>query len=82
MSTIDEPPITFLAGWRLAVAADLLSDTDTTLDTVARAVGYGSPFALSTAFKRFHGVSPEEHRRLAAKAGGNSRLGDDDAPGE
>ena len=65
---VGEPPITLLAGWRLAVAADLLSDTDATLDTVARRVGYGSPFALSTAFKREHGVSPEGHRRATRTA--------------
>ncbi|HEY0815757.1 MAG TPA: AraC family transcriptional regulator [Pseudonocardia sp.] len=65
---VGEPPIAFLTGWRLAAAADLLSDTDATLDAVARQVGYGSPFALSTAFKRFHGVSPEEHRRTAGRS--------------
>jgi AraC-like DNA-binding protein len=37
-----------------------------TLSAVARRVGYGSPFALSAAFKRAHGHSPAEHRRLAA----------------
>jgi AraC-like DNA-binding protein len=63
---VGEPPMTFLAGWRLAMAADLLRDTDATLDTVARNVGYSSPFALSTAFKRVHGVSPQEHRRVVA----------------
>lgn len=67
---VGEPPMTFLAGWRLAMAADLLRDTDATLDAVARRVGYGSGFALSTAFKRVHGISPREHRaaREAAPA--------------
>jgi AraC-like DNA-binding protein len=65
---VGEPPIAFLAGWRLAMAADLLSDTDDTLETIARSVGYSSPFALSTAFKRFHGISPQEHRRASAMA--------------
>lgn len=63
---VGQPPMTFLAGWRLAVAADLLRDTDATLDTVARRVGYGSGFALSTAFKRVHGISPREHRAARA----------------
>lgn len=65
---VGEPPMTFLASWRLAMAADLLRDSDSTLDAVARQVGYGSPFALSTAFKRFHGVSPQQHRLAAAAA--------------
>jgi AraC-like DNA-binding protein len=29
---------------------------------VARQVGYGSPFALSTAFKRVRGHTPRAHR--------------------
>jgi AraC-like DNA-binding protein len=29
---------------------------------VAHDVGYGSPFALSTAFKRAYGVSPTRYR--------------------
>jgi AraC-like DNA-binding protein len=56
------PPITYLTEWRLALAADLMREPDSTLDAVARRVGYGSGFALSTAFKREHGISPQEHR--------------------
>jgi AraC-like DNA-binding protein len=63
---VGEPPMTFLTGWRLALAADLLRDPDTTLGAVARQVGYGSPFALSTAYKRAHGVSPRDRRTASA----------------
>ena len=63
---VGEPPMTFLAGWRLALAADLLRDPAATLASVARQVGYSTPFALSTAFKRAYGVSPREHRALSA----------------
>jgi AraC-like DNA-binding protein len=59
---VGEPPMTFLTGWRLALAADLLREPDSTVGSVARQVGYGSAFALSTAFKRVRGVSPQEHR--------------------
>lgn len=59
---VGEPPMTFLTGWRLALAADLLHDSDATLGAIARQVGYGSPYALSTAFKRVLGVSPHQHR--------------------
>jgi AraC-like DNA-binding protein len=62
---VGEPPMAFLTGWRLALAADLLRDSSATLATVARQVGYSTPFALSTAFKREYGVSPREHRALA-----------------
>ena len=61
-----EPPMTYLTGWRLALAADRLRETDDTLEAIARHVGYGSAFALSSAFKRVYGVSPQEHRTRAA----------------
>jgi AraC-like DNA-binding protein len=59
---VGEPPMTFLTAWRLALAADLLREPGSTIGAVAQQVGYGSPFALSTAFKRVRGVSPKEHR--------------------
>ena len=58
---VGEPPMTYLTGWRLALAADRLRDSADTLDAVARRVGQGSAFALSTAFKRVYGVSPVEY---------------------
>jgi AraC-like DNA-binding protein len=59
---VGEPPMAFLASWRMALAADLLREPDATLEAVAHQVGYTSPFALSTAFKRLRGVSPQQHR--------------------
>ena len=55
-------PMTYLREWRLALAADLLREPTATLDAVARQVGYGNGFALSTAFTRVRGVTPREHR--------------------
>ncbi|MEU0221191.1 AraC family transcriptional regulator [Streptomyces sp. NPDC006265] len=63
---VGEPPMSYLTGWRLALAADRLRDSADTLDAVARRVGYGSAFALSTAFKRVYGVSPVEYRGRVA----------------
>lgn len=60
---VGEPPIAFLTGWRLALAADMLRTGDDTIATVARRVGYSTPFAFSSAFKRVYGLSPNEHRR-------------------
>ncbi|GAA3125977.1 AraC family transcriptional regulator [Nonomuraea salmonea] len=59
---VGEPPMAFLTDWRLALAADLLREPDATIGSVARKVGYSSPFALSAAFKRVRGVSPQQHR--------------------
>lgn len=53
----------YLTAWRLSLAADLLAEQGWPIAAVAGRVGYGSPFALSTAFKRRYGVSPDQYRR-------------------
>ncbi|MFB9907651.1 AraC family transcriptional regulator [Allokutzneria oryzae] len=63
---VGEPPMTYLAGWRIALAADLLAETDATVGSIARKVGYANTFALSVAFKRVLGTTPTEHRATAA----------------
>ncbi|MEO3859136.1 AraC family transcriptional regulator [Acrocarpospora sp. B8E8] len=62
---VGQSPMAYLAEWRLTLAADLLREGEATVGAVAAKVGYGSAFALSTAFKRVRGVSPQEHRVLA-----------------
>ncbi|MGF6888390.1 AraC-like DNA-binding protein [Nocardia sp. GAS34] len=59
---VGEPPMTFLTEWRLSLAADLLAESDATVESIARQVGYGTAFALSSAFKRHFGISPRDHR--------------------
>ncbi|RKS78703.1 AraC-like DNA-binding protein [Actinomadura pelletieri DSM 43383] len=59
---VGEPPMAYLANWRIALAADLLSGTDHTVDTIARKVGYSNGYALSVAFKRLRGMRPTDHR--------------------
>ncbi|MFD9946854.1 AraC family transcriptional regulator [Nonomuraea sp. NPDC059023] len=61
-SLVGEPPMAYVTGWRLALAADLLRSSDITIDSVARHVGYANAFALSVAFKRVRGLSPSRHR--------------------
>jgi AraC-like DNA-binding protein len=63
---VGEPPIAFLTSWRLALAADLLRSSQATIAAVARQVGYSTPFALSSAFKRAYGVSPNTYRATAS----------------
>lgn len=60
---VGQTPVAFLTEWRLALAADLMLDESRTLASVARQVGYGTPFALSAAFRRERGVSPQQWRR-------------------
>ena len=61
---VGEPPMGYLTGWRMTLAADLLWDTDATVAAVAHEVGYENAFAFSTAFKRVHGHSPRAWRRI------------------
>ncbi|WP_210584428.1 AraC family transcriptional regulator [Streptomyces sp. GESEQ-35] len=63
---VGEPPMSYLTGWRLALAADRLRTSGDTIAAIARQVGYGSAFALSSAFKRVYGISPQEHRTRVA----------------
>ena len=62
-AAVGEPPMAYLTGWRMAMAADLLTGGDAPVARVAREVGYASPFTFSSAFKRHHGVSPLGFRR-------------------
>ncbi|WP_410586794.1 AraC family transcriptional regulator [Amycolatopsis sp. lyj-23] len=62
-AAVGETPMAYLTGWRLALAADLLRrHPDATIAAIARQVGYGSAFALSAAFKREFGLSPQHYR--------------------
>jgi AraC-like DNA-binding protein len=65
---LGEPPMKFLTDWRLSLAADLLLEPEATVGSVAYQVGYASPFALSAAFKRVRGMSPQEYKRAALAA--------------
>ena len=59
---VGQPPMTYVAHWRLDRAADLLRDTDATVEAIARQVGYANAFALTVAFKRVRGNTPRQHR--------------------
>jgi len=61
---VGRPPLTYLTWWRMTVAARLLRESDATVATVARRVGYASEFAFATAFRRCYGSTPGRYRRL------------------
>lgn len=65
-AAVGEGPMSYLASWRLALAADLLTGGTETVSAVARRVGYSSPFTFSAAFKRRYAASPSAYRRRLA----------------
>ena len=63
---LGQPPMAYLTEWRLCLAADLLRDTTSTIETIAHKAGYASPFAFSAAFKRRFGQPPRRYRHVSA----------------
>jgi AraC-like DNA-binding protein len=60
---LGEPPLAYLARWRMQVAARLLQRTEKTVVQLACEVGYESEAAFSRAFKREFGLPPSQYRR-------------------
>ncbi len=65
-SLVGRPPMAYLTWWRLTPAAARLRAFDAPLATVARETGYGSPYALSHAFRQESGITPGRYRNLNA----------------
>ncbi|WP_438801075.1 AraC family transcriptional regulator [Amycolatopsis magusensis] len=59
---VGEPPMSYLAGWRMTLAAGLLAESGASIGSIARQVGYADAFAFSAAFKRVRGVPPSAVR--------------------
>lgn len=66
---VGEPPLHYLARWRVTRAAELLRDGDEKIETVANLVGYDNLPAFSRAFKRWLGESPAIYRRGLERQG-------------
>ena len=62
---VGEPPLTYLARWRMHLAAQRLKYSTDTVETIAREVGYTSEFAFNRAFARHRGHPPGRYRRMA-----------------
>jgi AraC-like DNA-binding protein len=60
---VGQPPMRYLAHWRMQIAARLLSDSAAKVAAVARDVGYDSEAAFSRTFKKIVGMSPAAWRR-------------------
>jgi AraC-like DNA-binding protein len=66
---VDDPPMQYLARWRMQIAARLLAESTRKVASVAREVGYDSEAAFSRAFKKAAGVPPATWRRDRAASG-------------
>lgn len=60
---LGQPPMQYLARWRLQIAAQQLRDGEKSLADVAENVGYDSEAAFNRAFKREFGMPPASWRR-------------------
>jgi AraC-like DNA-binding protein len=65
---VGEPPLQYLANWRMTLAAKRLREDDAVVADVAQSVGYANPVAFSKAFARLQGVGPGRFRRDARHA--------------
>lgn len=64
---VGQPPMQYLALWRMQLASKLLADGGP-VSTVASAVGYESEAAFSRAFKKLVGQAPSQWRKAAQAA--------------
>ncbi|MGE3935937.1 MAG: cupin domain-containing protein [Rhodospirillaceae bacterium] len=63
---LGEPPLTYLARWRLQLAARTLQTSRSTILHIAADSGYESEAAFNRAFKREFGLPPARYRRRHA----------------
>ena len=60
---LGEPPMQYLAGWRMHLAKHLLRDSNLAIGEIAGRVGYESEAAFNRAFRRVVGAPPAGWRR-------------------
>ena len=65
---VGQPPMQYLAQWRMQVAANLLSQNDAKVATIGAEVGYDSEAAFSRAFKKATGLAPSAWREVRRSA--------------
>src|SRR4249920_65063 len=68
---LPEPPMAYLTGWRLRLAAQALTSSPKGVADIADAVGYESEAAFNRAFKRVFGVPPARYRRQSRNPAGS-----------
>jgi len=69
---VGQPPMQYLAQWRMQVASRLLLESTMNVASIALETGYESEAAFSRAFKRLVGVPPARWRRHRSAGAGSS----------
>jgi AraC-like DNA-binding protein len=64
---VHDPPLTYLARWRLQLASRLLATTRKTIQQIAAEVGYESEASFNRAFKREFAFPPARYRKRLAE---------------
>jgi AraC-like DNA-binding protein len=72
---LGQPPMTYLARWRMQLAARQLQSTRKNVLTVALESGYDSEASFNRAFKREFGLPPAQFRRRRATGRATPGLG-------
>jgi AraC-like DNA-binding protein len=67
---LGEPPLAYLARWRLQLASRLLETSHKTLQQIASDVGYDSEASFNRAFKREFGAPSARYRKQRAALAG------------
>jgi transcriptional regulator GlxA family with amidase domain len=65
---VGQPPMQYLANWRIQVGARSLRESNRNVATIALEVGYDSEAAFSRAFKRMMGAPPAAWRKAQVSA--------------
>jgi AraC-like DNA-binding protein len=65
---LGEPPMKYLADWRMRLAAKSLTSTSHSVLEIALEVGYESEAAFNRAFKRHYGSPPAQYRKTLRTA--------------
>ncbi|WP_317987921.1 AraC family transcriptional regulator [Hyalangium gracile] len=60
---VGEPPLEYLARWRMTKAAQFLRESNLSMREVAEQVGYQNEASFNRAFKRWEGIAPGTYRR-------------------
>lgn len=68
MQLVGQPPMRYLAQWRIQRGARLLREGHATVATIAQEVGYDSEAAFARAFRRLVGQPPAAWRRAKGMA--------------